>query len=464
MDDVGFPLPLTETIDNYFQNDGYWYNNGNEKTEGNNPHYGPYDIGTKYLNQFKCFVPNFNDFITGLTTVTTIKNSFTDFDKGNFTVGTLPTYPNYGTLVSNATIIEAGLVTYGDVEGPNLPVSSDDNDSLKIKFKPGNGSENCNPCTYNLSYNENGFVYITETNKPLDDTRCCQHYVDPDGLCYWCPQTVTEVCTPQEYIDLFSESQIEAYAESLGWDLNSNKAAEDFVLEILTPFFTENGCLVVDTTNIENVITIRNNQCCQSKGGNLVEYEGSYYCVKSLEDPCNNYEEVSHVYTIDGQLMSETCCISLGFNWNGSLLEPSKINIYNESGQIVGSFTDNVAQQYVTSITNSKFYCSACPQNIKESADGLLAYNPETETTTALSQTCCIDFGFTYDSASGKCLKCPTPSLSQSGPVLEVVFPPNTNVEECCTSLGFYYYDAETTNNGNIPITDQTAETAPTSG
>jgi len=65
IDSEGYPMPLKNTADMYFQNDGLWYretagNNATlDKLTGNNPHIGPYDGGFKYMNQFSCVIPNF---------------------------------------------------------------------------------------------------------------------------------------------------------------------------------------------------------------------------------------------------------------------------------------------------------------------------------------------------------------------------------------------------------------------
>lgn len=446
MDDVGFPLPLPDTTDNYFQNDGFWYNNGNEITTGNNPHYGPYDEGTKFFQQFKCFVPNFNDFLTGLTNVIEIKNSFTDYDKGAFTVGSLPSYPD-ATITTNATLIEAGAVSYGDLEGPNIPLTSEDTDSLKIKFKPGADSENsCKPCNYDLTFSGNGFVYITGTNSILKDTNCCQHFISPSDECYWCAKTTAQICTPEEYLDLFSAAQIQSYATSLGWTQSSNIPVTTFVTNILKDFFEKNGCLIIDVTDPNNPRTIGNSECCTLKGGSLVEYEGSYYCSITPIDPCAGYTVENHVYVVTDELLSEECCIQLGFNWNGDLVDPSKISIYNSEGRLTSDFIDSVGSGFASTFGGSKAYCSACPQNIIEQTDGLYSYFPGTQTPPEpLSQTCCIDYGFSYNSTTGKCSKCPTPTISST---FEIVFPSTTDLEDCCIAYGGYYYDAGTTNNG----------------
>jgi hypothetical protein len=65
IDSDGYPSPLSDSSDMYFQNNGLWYREtgGSNATidilTGNNPHLGPYD-GFKYINQFKSLIPNFS--------------------------------------------------------------------------------------------------------------------------------------------------------------------------------------------------------------------------------------------------------------------------------------------------------------------------------------------------------------------------------------------------------------------
>lgn len=455
MDEYGFPLPLSQTLDNYFQNDGFWYNNGTDITTGNNPHIGPYDIGTKYFDQFRCFVPNFNDYLTGLTTVTEIKNYFTDYDNGNFGENALPIYPNYGPVINsvstNATVTESGYVLLGDAQGPTYMVPENKNSSLKIKFNAGNSTTICEPCNYDLEYGEDGFVYKIGTPREiLSDPKCCQHYVYEVnisvGLCYWCSLNPIEVCDTDTYLSYFTAQEIESYAITLGWDpINSNQTAAQFINSFLQPFFDQNGCIILDATRgINNITNISNAQCCELRGGQFIESNGNYFCVKNVVNPCSGYEIINHVLTLDGQLMSEECCTQLGFNWNGNLVDPSRIYVYSETtGSIEYYFMDTLGSGYANTY-NSKIYCSACPQNLLDTVNGLLAYNPTTQETNTLSQICCQDYGFTYDGVTGKCSKCPTPSNGSTAPY-EIIFSNTNNLASCCLDAGGYYYPYNTT-------------------
>ena len=85
-DSDGYPTPLPDTPDMYFQNDGLWYRQtgGSASTidilVGNNPHVGPYDGGYKYINQFNNLIPNFSAVtLTSQTITTGTTNIFTNF-------------------------------------------------------------------------------------------------------------------------------------------------------------------------------------------------------------------------------------------------------------------------------------------------------------------------------------------------------------------------------------------------
>lgn len=94
IDSDGYPRPLDNTTDMYFQNYGLWYREtgGTGSTvdimTGNNPHVGPYDGGSRYINQFKKLIPNFEEVTISSETMTTdIVNLYTNYDLGRFNLG-----------------------------------------------------------------------------------------------------------------------------------------------------------------------------------------------------------------------------------------------------------------------------------------------------------------------------------------------------------------------------------------
>ena len=145
IDIFGFPKKFPNRQDNYFQMSGYWYNGGNESTEGNNPHVGPYDFGNSYINQYRCFSPNYNSYITGGTLIDVYKNSFNTYNKGTFIFDQnglpVPYYDyayanflNQNNLVKNITISKAGLTYVGGSNSALYQTPSGDTYSMKISF------------------------------------------------------------------------------------------------------------------------------------------------------------------------------------------------------------------------------------------------------------------------------------------------------------------------------------------
>ena len=91
IDSDGYPRPLPDTPNMYFQNDGLWYREtgGTGSTidilSGNNPHLGPYDGGNKYMSQFIGLIPNFSAVtLTSQTITTNANNLYTNYDFGSF--------------------------------------------------------------------------------------------------------------------------------------------------------------------------------------------------------------------------------------------------------------------------------------------------------------------------------------------------------------------------------------------
>lgn len=183
MDDFGFPSKLPETIINYFQMDGFWYNGGSENTIGNNPHIGPYDYGKKYFNQYECFIDS--TVLQGLrnTTVTIPKteNLFNNYNKGTFSVDTesgLP-IPYYGSdyantlnnngQINNATVTSAGLTEPKTIYAP--PIEQEGSQTfMGLTFETN--SDVCNLCP-EIFYGEDGIVYNLNDKKPITDEKCC---------------------------------------------------------------------------------------------------------------------------------------------------------------------------------------------------------------------------------------------------------------------------------------------------
>jgi hypothetical protein len=92
VDDDGYPSPLANTDSLYYQGNGLWFREtgGSGSTldisHGNNPHAGPYDGGSAYIDQFRKLIPNFS--ATTIETATesiTDSNLFLNYEEGEIT-------------------------------------------------------------------------------------------------------------------------------------------------------------------------------------------------------------------------------------------------------------------------------------------------------------------------------------------------------------------------------------------
>lgn len=88
----GYPEPLPDTPTMYFQGKGLWYREtgGTGATidilGGNNPHVGPYDGGSMYINQFRTLINDFSAVtITSQTETTNTSKLFSNYNLGEIT-------------------------------------------------------------------------------------------------------------------------------------------------------------------------------------------------------------------------------------------------------------------------------------------------------------------------------------------------------------------------------------------
>jgi len=95
----GYPRPLPNNDNLYYQSNGLWFREtgGSNATidilRGNNPHVGPYDGGSTFINQFKKLIPNFSATTIEVSSSTTSQiNLFLNYKQGDITHYTGKTY------------------------------------------------------------------------------------------------------------------------------------------------------------------------------------------------------------------------------------------------------------------------------------------------------------------------------------------------------------------------------------
>jgi hypothetical protein len=189
-DDNGFPLPPINgelvisnfidpetgnvvengTTEMYFQKAGGWYretygNNVITQLEGNNPHVGPYDGGSEYLQYFsKCYIPNFdNEPSVVVTAQTILQNYFLNYNYGIFngvssaTTDFYTTQLTFNNLTGQYQPIDNCLdVEYSIIE---TPLQNDGKTTLQQAFTQA--EEEYNNFLQQIQQN-NYLVYSTE--------------------------------------------------------------------------------------------------------------------------------------------------------------------------------------------------------------------------------------------------------------------------------------------------------------
>jgi hypothetical protein len=207
VDPDGYPRPLSNTSDLYYQSNGQWYretggvNADTDITTGNNPHVGPYDGGYKYINQFRGLIPNFSALtITSETTTTDTQVLFSNYNSGTITgyMGNL--YVDIttadGTDFSNCYVVSATTIEdpkFRKDESSCGCASPNILKSLSICIEKNDKKYNCfdgiknyqlqSPSNYYVfnkyQYNRNGSVYTDLNSNPIlnstifIDPTCC---------------------------------------------------------------------------------------------------------------------------------------------------------------------------------------------------------------------------------------------------------------------------------------------------
>jgi len=425
----GYPSPLPDNKDLYFQKAGLWYREtaGSgatlDKLIGNNPHIGPYDGGSEYMNQFNCLIPNFTGAtLIQETVITATTNLFTNYNSGTFndifsydamatcSIGSINFYTIYqmtrdecidaldikevfaGTLNDCAILGDWSVNLYIDgnlvYEGPTFYKSS----GYSGDYPPLNkvilalttaaqnlGLEVIFEGKYIHFVQKSGFGLCEAPNLLgstigidfcLDFTFNCTLKFPPDTFtgrcksCYTiCDTQFEEVGTNAEiYIDVFNSHNMPA---SDCYDVTTEGIIDPFP----APKITDCGC---DESGCDNALRI----CIKEKGP-----------APNTIDDCgiNGFsmdEDGLVVFNINGQTthsISPKCCSALGF-----------IPIYNSKDK-------NWECRWTIEIIPPKPPILNCNLEIYSvnSDTGLVTFLQDGKQITVTASECCKQFGFT---------------------------------------------------------------------
>lgn len=247
IDSFGYPRPLPNSVDMYFQNNGLWYREtgGSGSTidilTGNNPHVGPYDGGFKYINQFISLIPNFSAVTVSSETITTGSiNLFTNYNLGEITNYSGETYVD-AMYDDGSSLGECVVVTTSIVPDP-MPSNSindcgcssiTDDDSLSICVDVneniaslpldctsnmfGSPIQNTEAGVYTFNfyqYNVDGSVYMIDGQPVLNTSSyinpiCCKNL---GGTPFLYNQTVQNLTNPNNiHYDLVNTGYLCCY-------------------------------------------------------------------------------------------------------------------------------------------------------------------------------------------------------------------------------------------------------------
>jgi hypothetical protein len=209
IDSDGYPKFFSDTDTAYFQNFGLWYretggaNSVIDIKTGNNPHVGPYDNGSAYLEQLRTLIPNFSPLtITSETVTTSSYDIFTNYNNGEITNYDGEIYvdvvntdgSDLDGCVTATTTIETDPKPETIISPCGCP-STDEDDMLSIcleKTKGGPIQLDCpnfikEPSTNEsgyyvfslFQYNQDGSIYSNQlgpiaNNTPFINTDCCE--------------------------------------------------------------------------------------------------------------------------------------------------------------------------------------------------------------------------------------------------------------------------------------------------
>ena len=292
-DDDGFPLPPVngdlvisnfidpetgEVVENgitdmYFQKAGGWYretygSNVLTVLNGNNPHVGPYDGGSEYLQYFsRCYIPNFDNEPTVVITADTIRqNYFVNYNYGIFNgipTGTTfyTTQLTYNSNTNNYQPIDNCLnVNYSIIE---TPLQNDGKTTLQQAFAEAEAEYNA---FLELIQKDSYLVYspewqIIKNNYELSLKNCLN-------------EISTEDCDTNKTLEIcLNGVEVET----------TQYSCDNLSLKECSPF------LYYEDENGNKVSFDKFPQCCGNNNGNFVSYVNEYgrlteYC--TTKAPC----------------------------------------------------------------------------------------------------------------------------------------------------------------------------------
>ena len=301
-----------EYTDMYFQKAGGWYREtyggpGLTVLRGNNPHVGPYDGGSEYLQYFsRCYIPNFNSEPTITVTANTLtQNYFINYNYGLFngmptgTTEFFTTQLTYNPITNGYQPIDECVdVNYSIIE---TPLQNDGKTTAQQAF----GVAEQEYLSFQAQIQENSYLayspewQVIQNNYELAQRNCLV-------------EVSTEACGTNDTLQICVD---ELVPDILPFNCDTLSAIT------CSPFL-----YYVDPINGVQASFDEFSQCCEARGNRYINYINAdgrevEYCSELA--PCIGEP---HKILDNGIVV---------FNIVGNNLPPDTYQVYNQNGDII---------------------------------------------------------------------------------------------------------------------------------
>jgi hypothetical protein len=428
VDDEGYPKLKSDSIDDYFQNNGLWYretagdNTNFNILEGNNPHVGEYDGGYKYFEKLRCLINDFSPVMIKNEDIEEYsQNIFVNYNSGyvNDTSSTdvyLDVVNTDGVDLSDVVLVSGEII-----DDPKPTVETTDcgcetgsiDRSIKIDVvtKKEDISEGVNDCPYTgFTFDSNGYVifnlYDGTNTTFISNPQCCEvlgftYFAESDTSCWW-----DENMIPTGPCSGLSPSSID-----------------------------EKGFVIWVDENNTNTYIVDSSECCSKNGYLTFVDNGQTYCYVG----CDSYKPVS----VDKETGVVTFVDPLG---NTTIYISSECCSY---GGYSSASDDNGNYCIDTSTLTGSKCGTLVPSDV--SSDGIILFMDTTNKATTnyvINAECCGEYGFDVDYTQKAGIRCKLSCNQYSVDSVD----PNTGIvtfvdiyknsydsipSECCTAKGY---------------------------
>jgi hypothetical protein len=293
----------------------------------------------------------------------------------------------------------------------------------------------------------------------LTDLECCSKlgYYVIGNKCYWC-STPIYINSGGEYVTTLTDQQVLTMMSNYGIAQNDILSARKILTKLYTVIFETNKLqsIVLDINNQP----ITNERCCELRGGVLQNVYLSQpredgtpimsqnLCVIPAQiDPCDVNTIISNNIVLNSatnQPIPTDCC-----NYFGAYTTDGQITVIDTINNQTNTISSEIVSKYIEALSLNGV-CFKCPINItisnqcftiagQTTSTDCLEVVKDGTTNTYLNESCCIDYGFTWNPTKGVCYRESNCSISSLQNIQEF---PNTDPYDdgSCDITCYQYY------------------------